>query len=547
MDTALINGSVATVNEQDEITEAVGIIGNRIAFVGGQGDIGGLISDKTAVVDLKGRTLMPGINDTHFHPILNGLLGSEADSGIIDTTRKTCPSLEAMLGLLKDAVGRKGPGEWVSMMGYEPELFTDEQRHPTLAELDALAPHNPVHCMHGGGHICMYNSRALERLAVFGPGDAARFPPDEVEVRDGRLTGMVRGHTHFKLWGMVNYSEEQQVRAAMKSYRQAIGAGITSAGDMGECGPLSYGIMQRLCREGSFKIRVNMALHSIFGKEYSLAENGAWLSLGFATGLGDDHFRVGPCKFMIDGGSGGPSCAARAPFSHDPSLVRERGWEREETAAYIKKIVDGRCQCTAHAIGDLAVEFMVEGYERCFKEDPEGFRRMRHRIEHCTLTDQDLIDRMAAMNICPSLNPGMVQMIGANYMKFYGERNRYLTALRSMLDAGIKCSISSDGPSGPLGIQVIDGAVNRFDRNKNVRCDPTQRITVMEAIRAATWNGAYSSFEEDAKGSLEPGKLADMVVLSGDILAADPMDIHKLRVDLTIIDGEVVFDRTAGQ
>lgn len=545
LDIALVGGSVVTVNDQDDVAEALGIIGNRIASVGGREEIEGRISSATTVVDLKGRTLMPGINDTHFHPILNGLLGSERNSGMVDTTRKNCPSLEEMLALLRDAVGQKGPGEWVSMMGYEPELFTDEQRHPTLSELDGLAPHNPVHCMHGGGHICMYNTRALEHLGVFGPEDAAKYPPDEVEVADGRLTGMVRGHTHFKLWGMVNYGEEAQTRAAMKSYQQAVEAGVTSIGDMGECGPVSYRIMQRLCREGAFKVRVNMALHSIFGKERSLAENGAWLSLGFATGLGDEHFRVGPCKFMIDGGSGAPSCATRAPFSHDPGLVRERGWEREETAEYIKKIVDGGCQCTAHAIGDLAVEFMVEGYERLFKEDPEGFRNMRHRIEHCTVADGDLIDRMAAMNLCPSLNPGMVQMIGANYMKFYGERNRYLIALRSMVDAGIKCSISSDGPSGPLGIQVIDGAVNRFDRSKNVQCDPTQRITPLEAIRAATLNGAYSSFEEDIKGSLEPGKLADMIVLSGDILASDPMDIHKLKVDLTIIDGEIVYDRTA--
>ncbi len=543
LDMAFVNGRVITVNARDEIVEAVGIKGNRIAYVGSSQGITPYLSKETTVWDIQGRTLMPGINDTHFHPILNGLLDSDLDSGIIDTTKKNCDSLEEMLNNLRKAVTRKKQGEWISMMGYEPELFSDEQRHPTIDELDAIAPDNPVHCMHGGGHICMYNTQALTYLNVYTPQDAAKYPENEVEVINARLTGMVRGHTHFKLWGMVEYTEEQQVRAAMKSHQQALEAGITSIGDMGECGPTSYHIMHKLCRDNIFKIRVNMALHSIFGKEYSLEQNGHWLALGFMSGLGDERFRVGPCKFMIDGGSGGPSCATRAPYSHDPSLVRERGWEQDEVRKYIKQIVDAECQCTAHAIGDLAVEFMVEGYKDCFQENPEKFKNMRHRIEHCTLADQDLIDCMASMNICPSVNAGMIQMIGANYMKFYGDRNSCLIALRSMLDAGIMCSLSSDGPSGPKGIHTIDGAVNRYDRSQNVQCDATQRISVTEAIRIATYNGAYSSFEENIKGSLEVGKLADMIVLSGDILSVNSMDIHTLRVDCTVIDGVVEYDR----
>lgn len=545
LDTALVNGSVLTVNPRDDIVEAVGIKGNRIAYAGSSGGIKPFLSKDTRIIDLQGRTLMPGINDTHFHPILNGLLGTDPASGMIDTTKKNCPSLTRMLAMVREAAGRKRPGEWISMMGYEPELFSGERRHPTIEELDAAAPDNPVHCMHGGGHICMYNTKALAYLEVYSPADAEKYPRDEVEVAEGRLTGMVRGHTHFRLWGRVNYTEEQQAAAAMKSHRQALEGGITSIGDMGECGPVSYRIMQRLCRDGSFRIRVNMALHSIFGKSYSLEQNEQWMGLGFLTGLGDEHFRVGPCKFMIDGGSGGPSCATHDPFSHDPFLVRERGWEREEVGDYIEQIVGAECQCTAHAIGDLAVEFMLEGYERCFRKDPEKFRGMRHRIEHCTLVTPDQIERIAQMNICPSVNAGMVQMIGANYMKFYGGRNKYLAALRSMLDAGVMCSLSSDGPSGPLGIHTIDGAVNRYDRSRNVQCDRSQAISVREAIRVATWNGAYSSFEENIKGSLEPGKLADMIVLSKDILAIDPMDIHTLEVDCTIIDGRIEYERRA--
>ncbi len=539
-DTVFRNGRVLTVNAGDVIAEALAVKGNRIVYVGTNDGLDEYIDDKTEQIDLAGRTLMPGIIDSHFHPILAGFIGTELDSAMINTSASNCRSLAEMLDLLKKAVALKQPGQWVSMMGYEP-LLLPEKRHPSIEELDAIAPDNPVHCMHGGGHICMYNTKALEYLDVYGPEDAAKYPEDEVEVIDGKLTGMVRGHTHFKLWGMVDYTEEQQAKAAMKSHDIALRAGITSVHDAGECDRPSYHIMQKLCRERKFKIRSYMLLHSIFGKPFSKEDNAHFLSLGFTTGLGDEHFRIGSCKFMIDGGSGGPSCATREPYSHNPEIPRERGWEREEVTEYIKEINDAECQATAHAIGDLAVEFMVEGYEKAFKDNPRP--DLRHRIEHCTLCDQDLIDRMAKMNICPTVNPGMLTTIGANYARFYGERMKYLIALRSMLDAGIKVSIASDYPSGPIGIHTIDGAVNRYNRTNEIQLDQTQCISVAEAVRCATLHGAYLSFEEDIKGSLEKGKLADMIVLSEDITSIPTGKLNRVEVDLTMIDGKIVFEK----
>lgn len=540
IDIAFKNGSVITVNEKDEICEAVGIKGNKIVFIGTNADLDKLIDENTKVIDVKGKTLMPGLIDTHIHPILDGLAGKEVDAAMIDTFSGNCKSLAQMLGMLKEAVKIKEPGQWISMMGYEPSLFP-EKRHPSIQELNEIAPNNPVHCSHGGGHICMYNSKALEYLEIYGPEDASKYPEGEVEVVDGKLTGMLYGHTHFKLWGKVGYTENDMIKAAMKSHKKYLEAGITSIHDMGECDKPSYHALQKLCRDRTFKIRTYMALHSIFGKEYALEDNQHFLDLGFVTGLGDEYFRVGSCKFMIDGGSGGPSCATREPYDHDPSLTRERGWEREEVAEYLKIINDAECQATAHAIGDLAVEFMVEGYEKAFETNPRP--DLRHRIEHCTIVDQDLIDRMAKMNICPSVNAGLVQKLGASYMRFYGARNKYLGALRSMLDAGIKCSLHSDAPSGPFGFDAIDGCVNRYDRSQNVQCDKTQAVTVLEAVRCSTINGAYSSFEEDIKGSLEKGKLADMIILSENILDIDTMDLNKVKVDLVMIDGEICHER----
>ena len=545
LDIAFKNGSVITVNAQDEIAQAVGVKGNKIVFVGSNEDIDKLIDEKTQVIDLKGRTLMPGINDSHYHPILNGMIGTDLDSAMVDTGFARAKDIPALLAILKAVTDSKAPGKWVSSMGFEATLLK-EQRYPTLEELDAVAPNNPLQAITCNGHNAIYNSKALEYLKVYGPEDAKKYPEGEVVVVDGKLTGEVRGHTHFWLWGQVEYTEPQQRKAAMKSQKQCLELGITSVGDMGECDAPSYHIMQKMCRDGDFKIRSYMALHSIFGKPYSLEDNEHWMKLGFVTGLGDEHFRVGPCKFMIDGGSGGPTCYTREPYSHDPNAPSERGWEREETWDYIKKVDDAECQCTAHAMGDGAIEFMVEGYEKAFAacEDKEAFKARRHRIEHCMLVDQDLIDRMAKMNICPSVNAGLQIRNGKNLARFYGpKREKFLGALKSMMEAGVVCSLHSDAPSGPVGFEMIDGAVNRYDLRQGYQCDMSQAVTVLQAIRCCTYNAAYQSYEEKIKGSIEVGKLADLIICDRDILAMDTHELHNVKVDLTMIDGKVEYQR----
>lgn len=541
IDTAFINGKVITVNEKDAIEEAVGVKGNKIVFVGKTDELTKLISENTKVIDLQERTLMPGIIDAHFHPILNGFCENPIDAAMINIDASQCKSVKDILDLLSQALKNKKDGEWVSAMGYEPVLLK-EMRHPTIEELDEIAPNNPIHCMHLGGHVCMYNSKALEYLGVYSAEDADKYPEGEVDVVDGKLTGLVRGHTHFALWAKVDYSEQQQERAAMNSQKLLLENGVTSIHDCGECDAPSYHIMQKLCREGKFKVRSYMMLHSIYGKPFSLEDNDHWLGLGLTSGLGDEHFRIGSCKFMIDGGAGAPSCATRKPYCSHPDLKGEIGWERKEVSDYILKIHRADCQATAHAIGDLAVEYMVEGYENAFKESPKP--HLRHRIEHCTLTDQDLINRMAAMNICPTINTGMITQNGKHYYTIYGEeRSRYFMALKSMIDAGIKVALASDAPSGPMGMHVLEGAVNRIDRNNGYAFSPNQCVSVIEAIRCMTYNGAYLSYEEDIKGSIEVGKLADLVILNQDLLMCQNERLSQVKVDMTMIDGVIEYER----
>ena len=540
IDVAFKNGKVITVDEHDTLAEAVGIKGNKIVFVGTNEELDTLVDSSTKVIDLQGRSLTTGFIDTHIHPFLIGSLGDDPDSPMINLFGDRATSVHGILDKIREVLTVKKPGEWISMWGYEVYNL-EEHRDPTLEELDAVAPENPGQCMEGSGHKSMFNSKALETIGVYSAADASKYPEGNIEVKDGKLTGMVYGITVFLLWSKVTFTPSGLEKAALSCSDAFVKAGLTSIHDMGAFDKPCYHIMQKLCRERRFKPRVYMALHSVFGKPFSLEDNEHLLALGYQTGLGDEFFRVGSCKFMIDGGSSGPSCFTREPYSHDPTKQREKAWDREEVAAYIKKINDAECQATAHAIGDGAIEYMVEGYEKAFAENPRP--DLRHRIEHCSLTDQDLIDRMAKMNICPSVNAPMVGKNGSAYARFFGERNKYFGALRSMLDAGIKCSIQSDAPSGPFGIPSLDAIVNRYDRVHNVQCDRTQAISVLEAVRCFTLNGAYASYEENIKGSIEVGKLADLVVLSDDILEIPPMSLIDTKVDLTMIGGEIVYTR----
>nr|MCR5160483.1 amidohydrolase [Lachnospiraceae bacterium] len=514
-------------------------------FVGTSAELKTLISEKTKVYDLGGRTLMPGMIDTHIHPFLLALLGTEPDSPMISLFGSRIACVNDIKAEIDKALAIKKPGEWISMWGYEaPNLA--EKRDPTLEELDAWAPENPVQCMEGSGHKCMFNSKALAQIGLYTAEDAAKFPEGDVQIIDGKLSGMLFGVTLFALWGKVHYPEEALEKNVIRVGEEMISKGLTSIHDMGALDRPSYHSMQKLCRERKFKPRVYMALHSIFGKPFSKDDNQHMLfELGLRPGLGDNFFRMGSNKFMIDGGSSGPSCYTREPYDHDPTLLREKAWTREEVIEYIMAIDKAEGQATAHAIGDGAVEYMVEGFEKAFEAcpDKEAFRNRRHRIEHCTLSDQDLIDRMAKMNICPSVNAGIPAKNGGNYERFYGKRNDYFGALKSMLAAGMKPSLQSDAPSGPYGFECLDGAVNRYDRVRNIQCNQTQCVSVLEGVRIATLYGAYGSYEDQIKGSLEPGKLADMIVCDCDILSIDKMDLNKVQVDLTMIDGKVEYVR----
>ncbi|MDR3573875.1 MAG: amidohydrolase [Anaerolineaceae bacterium] len=536
-DYAFVNGKVITVNENDDFAEAVAVKGNKIVYVGDKRGLDKIIDGKTKVIDLKGRALTPGFIDSHFHPILYGFFGG----AIINITYPRAKSIAEIQEIIKTEVAKKKKGEWIKLFGYDQNKL-DEKRHVTIEDLDSVAPDHPVQCMRVCGHLAVYNTLGLAAGDINGPEDAGKFGKNEVVVENGKLTGMTKDTTHFFLWSKVVYTDEEMWAALKRSNELLLKTGVTSIHDPGEFDAPSFGIMQMACRNREFKPRVYAMLHSVFGKPFSMLDCDHFLALGLHSGLGDDKFKLGTLKIMIDGGTSGPSCATREPYSHDPELPGIIAWDQDEVDAMIERVNDADCQMTAHAVGDLAIEMMIHGYEKALAKHPRADHR--HRIEHCGITDEALINRMAAMNIIPVSNPGFMTINGSDYHRYYGDRVDYMFAARSYIDAGLRPVIGSDAPTCDESVmRGLDGSVNRTDRKTGEVVGAKQKISMKEAIRLYTINGAYASFEDKIKGSIEVGKLADLVILSEDIMTYPPEKVMDIQIDLTMIDGEVVYER----
>lgn len=537
-DIAFINGDVFTVNNQNDHAQAVAVKGNKILFVGSNEEVKQFTDVNTKMIDLKGRSMTPGLIDSHCHPILTGLMGND----IIDIYYPKVKSIKEIKILITEAAKKLGSGKWIKLWGYD-ENKLEEKRSVLLKDLDEAAPDNPVQCLQVSGHVIVYNSKAFE-IAKLSADDANKFGPNELQVKDGKLTGITVDNCAFYLWEKVEYSYESQLAALKKLSHEMVSYGITSYHDPGEFGPVSYRLMQKCSQDGTFLPRVYMMLHSVYGKEFSKQYVNNFINMGMMTGLGNEHFRFGSCKFMIDGGTNGPSCAMKEEYNHEPGNFGVISMTQEEVNERIEFINNADCQVTAHAVGDKAIDMMLNGYERALALHDRTPEECRHRIEHCGFADEKARKRIKKIGAIPIVNSAFITFSGSNFNKFYGDRVHHFAALRSFLDEGIRACIASDSPTGDANtIKGLDGAVNRTDWNTGEKTGENQKITLEEAIRCYTLNPAYTSFEDDRKGSIETNKLADFAVFSENLTTYPLEKLRYVKIDMTVIDGKIVYER----
>ncbi len=531
-DKIFFNGPIITSNRHNDILDAVAVKENRIVYAGNGEDVKAFKDQDTEMVDLKGRSMIPGFVDSHLHFALYGM----KQGPIIDVTSDKVSSIDEIKSLIREAVKNKKPGEWISLSGYDHNKLTD-QRHPTKEDFDQVAPDNPVRCTRACAHMGVYNSFALEEEEIR-PED---YAPGEVIVENGELTGLLKEDAHMYMGQKVHFSEEEVLQGLKASDELMVSHGITTVHDAGFEGNIMK-TMEKASRDGLINVRIYPMIFDLAGKEQGKTLIEHFVAAGITSGFGNEKFSIGPAKIMLDGSSSGPSVATKEPYSHDPELKGILVWQQEEVDEFVDRVHSAGFQVTAHAQGDLAIEIIVNAIEKALKKNPRDDHR--HRIEHCGLPDLELIERIRALGMVVTPNPGFIELNGTDYLKYYGDRVKYMYPLKTYLEKGITAAIGSDAPVVKHNPMFgIYGAVTRKDGKTGETVGENQKISLLEAIKMYTYNGAYLSFEENIKGSIEVGKLADLAVLSENILETETERIKEVKVDRTYIDGKTVFVR----
>ncbi len=505
-DTILARGVIRTLGRAGlKAHSHLAIGGGRVVGCGGA-ELMGLRGPRTRVVDLGGAAILPGFNDAHAHVVYYGLTRFGADLG-------SAVGIDDILERLKVHSRRLKPGEWQQGMGYRTDELT-ERRQPHRSELDRVTGDRPCYIDERGGHARVANSAALAAANIT---NETRNPPGGRIGRDldGRPNGLLL-ETAMRLVADVQppASRARRIEGVLQAQELLLSRGITSVGaavNRGFADDLRA--YQQLCDDRELKMRVNEFL------SWELLEVAS--RLGVRAGFGGAMLRAGPVKVFVDGG------AERAATRSGGGVWRISRGELKEMVASASA---AGLQVAAHAIGDGAIEAM------CDAVDAAGAPHLRHRIEHCTICPPDLRARIAKLGMVAVMQPSAARFSRVASSLFFPIRDRGdLAAHGPLLRAGVPLAFSSDLPVSPdpnpwQGIRVaVDDQVNG--------------IGLLAALRAYTSGGAYASFEEKDKGTLEPGMLADLQVYGADPIAGEDVDWEKLRPRAVLLGGVRVFGK----
>jgi predicted amidohydrolase YtcJ len=514
----LYNGNIWTGDESQPRAQALAITNSRFLAVGSNEEVMRLASARTRKVDLGFKSVLAGFNDAHSHPV---------ESGVEHLRKVACDkdSIEEIKALLHERAQNTPPEQWV--LGF---LYDDGKtpRPINRHDLDDAVADHPILVQHRGGHTGFVNSRAL---ALANVTDQTPDPPGGRFERDsdGHLTGFVgdAGMAVFlKLIPQTDTRDDYRRGAALIS-KLFTSKGITSACDADASTDDVQGYQD--ARDAG-ELRMRLYCH------ISASALDRFIAAGIHTGFGDEWVRIGGVKQYADG-----SISERTAWLSQPYIGIPNGYVGLQLATADQLYETGRkahaagWQLATHANGDLAIDRILGVYERIQKELPR--QDPRFRIEHCTMASDELIQRMSRLQVIPAPFSCYVYFHG-DVMHFYGqERTKHMFAMRSFLDAGLRPTDSSDYTASPADPMMwLQSQLTRTDSKGNV-WGANQRITIYEAIRCGTVNGAYAAFEENIKGKISPGQLADLVVLAHDPFKTDPSDLLKIKVERTMVGG----------
>jgi predicted amidohydrolase YtcJ len=530
-DLIVTNAKVYTVEQNAPRAEAFAIKAGRFIAVGSTAEIKALAGKATETIDAKQMTVVPGFTDCHNHAPGNTLLYEVIVGNPFEVEFVT---IRSIVEKLRERARQVPAGTWVEGYFFDDTKVKD-QRLLNVHDLDEVSKDHPVVVHHRGGHTSFYNSKALEGAGVTkatANPDGGTFERDELGDLNGRVTDLARA-AFAKAGTRATFTPDQQMQRDRDGLayisKQFVRYGLTSVHHEG--GNLLA--LQQVRARGDLLHRV------------SYESNGrvleSMLAGGMATGLGDEWIRLGATsEHTVDGSFSERTMALSVPYPGvQPPYKGNVTQTQDELNAWVERVHRAGIQVNCHANGDVAIDMMLKAVERAQQVFPRP--DARPKITHCTLINDDLVRRIKALGAVPAMFTTYA-FYNPDKFKFYGEELiKRCMAYRTLLDAGVPAAAGSDFSPGPFApLMGIQGMVTRTGWNGET-WGAVQKISVAEALRVNTLNGAYASREEAIKGSIAPGKLADFVVLSDDLHTIDPAKIKDIQIVRTVVGGKTVF------
>lgn len=528
--TLLTNADVVTLDPHLPVATALAIRGDRILAVGDGATLGTTFGPNANVIDLGGKTVLPGLIDAHTH-----LEGTSVHLAYFaDCHVPPHRDIDGILGALASHAKANPGAEWVIGQGsFMLAEKLKERRYPTLAEMDAAVPDRPA-LIRAGAHISIANSAALRAIGI---DENYAPPPGGYVMRDelGKATGvLIELYWHI---GFPPFSMDQTMAAIARTSALLSSFGVTSLQDQipSTAGLRAY---QHLQREGKLPLRLSFTVHCP-----NLASVKQFLKYGFESGFGDEQLKFGAVKFFVDGGITGAAGAFYDDYAHQPGNKGHFKVERDELFEMVRLIDAAGCQISTHVVGDRALDMLLDAYAAI--PNPSG---KRHRLEHAghLCMNPGRIARIKEFGLIPVVTMPFLSSFGDYLHDYLGDRANGAFALRRLLDAGLIVPGSSDSLGAqPESLNPWFGMWCSVARETfgGKLLAPEEAVTALEALHTYTTAGAYADFEERRTGTLTVGKFADLIVCDRDPMRVHTAELKDFKPVATMLGGQVVSGR----
>ena len=529
-DLILRNGKIISLNNQESIFQAVAVKFGKIVAVGSNSEIDKYGGEETKIVDLLGKTVIPGLIDSHGHFVNEG---SSKEIYVDLSEEAGVHSISDIQRILKKKAEQTPNGDWI--FGYqEDDSKLKEKRHPNRNELDLISNRHPILITTVGGHFWMANSKGFELSNITKDSPDPEGGKFDRDPESGELTGGLHeaAYSILRPEGLPQPTRNQSYSGAKQILNECSSAGLTCVYDLVGRSEIRAVIDLKNNEELPLRIRMDITIELLEELD----------KLGIYRGLGDDWVRICGIKFFFDGAVSARTAAVSEPYLDKPDFYGVMSTTKEIATALLTKAYKKGFRISAHANGDRAIKLYLDILEDLQKNYPR--KDSRNRDIHCSVINKTLVKRIKELKVLPTIFGAYPYYHGDKLIPSFGlERLENMFAARSFIDAGVMIAAHSDHPCSPFPpLMAIHALVNRKTKAGKY-IGKSQKISVTEALKLYTINAAYHSFDENLLGSIEPNKLADFVVLEEDILTIPPERIKDIPVFMTIIDGKIVYQK----